>query len=181
MNLKELDKLNIPFYVFFGEPKEQVTNLVKANRIGGVICDFSPTRISLKWLDELKRSLPDDTPFAQVDAHNVVPCWHASDHLEVGARTIRTKINSKLSEFLTEFPPLVAQKSPSDLIVSDCSHLANIDDAYSQIDCDRNVRPVTWALPGYKAGVRMLQSFIEQRLKVYDTGELLILILVAFT
>ena len=43
----------------------------------------------------------------QVDAHNVVPCWKASDTQEYSARTIRGKINSKLSTYLVEFPPVV--------------------------------------------------------------------------
>jgi hypothetical protein len=42
----------------------------------------------------------------EVDAHNVVPCWVASDKKEYGARTIRNKINSRLPEFLTDFPEL---------------------------------------------------------------------------
>lgn len=39
-------------------------------------------------------------PFHEVDAHNVVPCWVASDKRETGARTIRRKINDKLPVFL---------------------------------------------------------------------------------
>lgn len=36
----------------------------------------------------------------EVDAHNIVPCWVASDKREYGARTIRRKITDKLLEFL---------------------------------------------------------------------------------
>jgi deoxyribodipyrimidine photo-lyase len=43
-------------------------------------------------------------PFAEVDAHNVVPVWVASDKREYGARTIRPKIQAKLPEFLKEYP-----------------------------------------------------------------------------
>lgn len=43
----------------------------------------------------------------QVDAHNIVPCWIASDKLEYGARTIRGKITRNLSEYLTPFPPVI--------------------------------------------------------------------------
>lgn len=43
----------------------------------------------------------------QVDAHNVVPCWEASDKQDYSARIIRPKINSKLDEYLTEFPPVI--------------------------------------------------------------------------
>ena len=42
----------------------------------------------------------------QVDAHNIVPCWEASEKLEYAARTIRPKITKKLTDFLTEFPPI---------------------------------------------------------------------------
>ena len=41
-----------------------------------------------------------DIPFDEVDAHNVIPCWIASDKREYGARTIRSKIHKKLPEFL---------------------------------------------------------------------------------
>ena len=42
----------------------------------------------------------------EVDAHNIVPTWVASDKLEYGARTIRSKINKLLPEYLIEFPTL---------------------------------------------------------------------------
>lgn len=45
-----------------------------------------------------------------MDAHNIVPCWIASDKQEYGARTIRRKIHDKLKEFLTGFPPVIKQK-----------------------------------------------------------------------
>ena len=38
-------------------------------------------------------------PFHEVDAHNVVPVWEASNKREYGARTIRTKIHKNLQEF----------------------------------------------------------------------------------
>ena len=38
-------------------------------------------------------------PFHEVDAHNVVPVWEASNKREYGARTIRTKIHKNLPEF----------------------------------------------------------------------------------
>jgi len=41
-----------------------------------------------------------DVPFHEVDAHNVVPVWEASQKREYGARTIRTKIHKHLPEFL---------------------------------------------------------------------------------
>ena len=43
----------------------------------------------------------------QVDAHNIVPVWVASEKKEYAARTIRRKINDKLDKYLTEFPPVI--------------------------------------------------------------------------
>jgi deoxyribodipyrimidine photo-lyase len=45
-------------------------------------------------------------PFQEVDAHNVVPVWVASEKREYGARTIRPKIHKNLPEFLKEYPEL---------------------------------------------------------------------------
>jgi deoxyribodipyrimidine photo-lyase len=150
--------------------QEQVPILVKQNSIGGIICDFSPLRIHVGWVKELKKSLPANVPFAQVDAHNVVPCWHASDKVEVGARTIRSKINNKLSEFLTDFPPVVEQttKAPA-LDLTSLVSFPDLHKIYDILECDKTVKPVTWATPGYTHGIKMLQSFIESRLKIYDT------------
>lgn len=42
----------------------------------------------------------------EVDAHNVVPIWVASDKLEYSAKTIRGKVNKLLPEYLIDFPTL---------------------------------------------------------------------------
>jgi len=41
-----------------------------------------------------------------VDAHNVVPVWEASDKKEVGARTLRARLQRQFGAFLVDFPPL---------------------------------------------------------------------------
>jgi hypothetical protein len=51
--------------------------------------------------------------YNQVDAHNIVPCWIASEKLEYGARTIRPKITTKLAEFLTQFPAVAKHPYPA--------------------------------------------------------------------
>lgn len=157
--------MNIPFFLLLGKASERLPTFVKENSIGGVICDFSPLRISLQWLDEMKKNLPENIPFAQVDAHNIVPCWEASDKLEYAARTIRNKINSRLEDFLTEYPPLV--KHPHDPKIK--SHTAvDWEACYASLKCDTSVKAVDWAKPGYTAGIKILEEFIKTRLKGYD-------------
>jgi len=43
----------------------------------------------------------------EVDTHNVVPLWEASDKKETAARTIRKKIHTKLPVYLEVFCPVV--------------------------------------------------------------------------
>ena len=38
-------------------------------------------------------------PFHEVETHNIVPVWIASDKREYGARTIRSKIHKLLPEW----------------------------------------------------------------------------------
>lgn len=71
--------------------------------------DFSPLREVRKCKEEICKRVGDSVTVHEVDAHNVVPTWVASEKLEYGARTIRSKINKKLPEYLIDFPVL---KSP---------------------------------------------------------------------
>ena len=89
---------NIPFYLLFGDPQQNVPSFCQENRAYCLVVDFSPVRIQLGWVQGVRAELATmgRVPFVQVDAHNVVPCWHASDKLEYGARTIRPKIVSKV-------------------------------------------------------------------------------------
>ena len=73
-----------------------------------LVTDFSPLRVGLGWaravagvLDETPTASGSLVPLVQVDAHNVVPCWETSPKQEYGARTIRSKIQARLAEFLT--------------------------------------------------------------------------------
>lgn len=40
---------------------------VKANKVGGVVTDFCPLRVPLKWLSDVASKLPDDVPLVQVN------------------------------------------------------------------------------------------------------------------
>jgi hypothetical protein len=54
---------------------------------------FSPLRIARKWRHDIYMALkaPKTVAFEEVDAHNIVPCWRASDKQEWAARTLRIK------------------------------------------------------------------------------------------
>ncbi|KAK3737317.1 hypothetical protein RRG08_067383 [Elysia crispata] len=162
---KECRELNIPFHLLYGQASKSIPAFVKEHNIGGVVTDFSPLRVPVKWVDDLKNALPSDVPLCQVDAHNLVPCWEASPKLEYGARTIRNKIHNQLGGFLTEFPPLVKHPHPPKTMPK----LTDWKKADMTLEVDRTVPEVTWAKPGSQAAYKILQSFCEKRLKHFAT------------
>lgn len=158
---KELASLNINFHLLLGDPHVVLPAFVKSNYIGGIITDFTPLRKPIKWLNDIIAELPKSVPVCQVDSHNIVPCWQASPKLEYGARTIRPKIHNQLREFLTEFPPVVKHPYESKGAETDWTAVDQF------IEVDRNVKEVAWAEGGTKAGLEMLESFCEDRLKYF--------------
>ncbi|CAG0888695.1 unnamed protein product [Darwinula stevensoni] len=159
----ECQALNIQFHLLKGEAPTVLPQFVSQNAIGTVVTDFSPLRLPCSWVESVRKGLPEDVSFFQVDAHNIVPVWETSNKLEKRAYIIREKLMSKLGEFLTEYPPVV--KHP--FICSKPSNSINWDEVYMWLECDRSVPEVTWAKPGTSAGMRMLQDFIQNRLKMY--------------
>lgn len=61
-------ELNIHFHLLRGPAAVEVTKFVNQHKMGAVICDFSPLRIHRSWVEDLKKALPADVPFLQVDA-----------------------------------------------------------------------------------------------------------------
>lgn len=61
-------ELNIHFHLLRGPAAVQVTKFVSQHKMGAVVCDFSPLRIHRSWVEDLKKALPADVPFLQVDA-----------------------------------------------------------------------------------------------------------------
>lgn len=163
---EECKQLNIPFQLLMGPAKERVPEFVATHDGAAVVCDFAPLRVPMQWVEDVKVKLPKTVPFIQVDAHNVVPVWVASDKQEYGARTIRNKINSKLGEFLTEFPPVINHKIKfkTELTYPDWKL------AYDSLECDMSVDEVPDTKPGYKAACKQLQDFCVKRLRLFSNS-----------
>lgn len=161
----ECHRLNINFYLFYGNGGAEVPKFVKKHNIGAVVCDLSPLRVPQQWVENLKKETPADVPVIQVDAHNIVPVWEASDKQEYAARTIRNKINNKLDKYLTDFPPLVRHSIDSRLKGIPKNDWEN---CWKHVSIDE-LDDVKWATPGYKGAVKQLEIFCTQRLRNYAT------------
>ncbi|XP_047099249.1 deoxyribodipyrimidine photo-lyase isoform X1 [Schistocerca piceifrons] len=165
----ECKKLAVEFHLLLGEPVSTLPQFLTQHKLGAVVTDFSPLREPRKWVDDVKKCLPKDVPLCQVDAHNIVPCWIASDKLEYAARTIRNKINSKLQEYLTQYPPVVPHPHSPKKHAIVRQFEANWVAAEKFIEADRSVQPVTWATAGTEAGLLMLHKFCTKGLKNYGS------------
>lgn len=128
---------------------------VRQHEINVVICDFNPLRVPLEWVERVLNQLPDDVLFAQVDAHNIVPCWSASPKQETSARTFRKKVNDRLHEFLTEFPPVEHHPHSAEF----ASEIVDWDAMLVSRDADPTVGPVSWAEASYENALCVLAEF----------------------
>lgn len=161
---EECQSLNIHFHLLLGEASNVLPEFIKSNHVGGVVTDFCPLRVPRKWVTDVQNKLPPDVPFCQVDAHNIVPCWVASDKQEYGARTIRRKIHDKLKEFFTGFPPVIKQKH-----CAKCEfEPVKWDKVEDFLSVNMDVGDVAWAKPGTTSGLLKIDDFCKKRLKHFN-------------
>lgn len=165
--LKELQescqKYGIAFFLTLGDPIKEITKLVQNVKAGALIKDFNPLHPTTEWKEGVLNKV--SVHFEEVDAHNVVPVWIASNKLEFAAYTLRPKIHAQLGQWLTDFPSLKKHPHAWELIPS-----INWRSAEDTLSIDRTVTPIKWLEPGEKAAQELLQKFLNQGLVDYNTG-----------
>ncbi len=158
---KRLEKINIPFFILYGDPPEEILKFINKNKTGILITDFSPLKINREWKKKVSDKIK--TAFVEVDGHNIIPCRLTSDKQEFSARTIRPKIYRLLPEFLTEFPG-VKRHSFSWQDKTTGNDFKRLD---KRLKIDRNVENLRWIIPGEKEALNLLRHFIEEKLDSY--------------
>jgi deoxyribodipyrimidine photo-lyase len=166
-----LQEHGVSFLLVRGAPGERIPALLTS--LGASLCvtDFSPLREGRAWRDAVAAASP--CPVQEVDAHNVVPVWEASDKQEYAARTIRPKITAKLPAYLTPFPalppcaPWPAAGVPGQPAPPDWDAL--IAEAVAGGSQPGGVPEVYWLAPGEAAASVALANFLSPaRLKLYE-------------
>jgi deoxyribodipyrimidine photo-lyase len=158
-----LTEHNIPFFILLCEHTEKdIVHFADEHKAGAIVTDFFPVHISKKWTDYVARHTA--TAVYQVDAHNIIPCWVASDKQEFAAHTFRPKVHKLITEFLDEFPVLKKHQYYYDKKVPDIDwkHILN-DKSINQ-----EITVADWCTPGYVAGMKELKHFIVTKLEKYD-------------
>lgn len=156
---ENLQKIGVPFTILLGEPEKVLPAFIQEHQVSALVTDFSPLRLAREWRAAVAKKI--EIPFYEVDAHNIIPCWIASDKEEYAARTFRPKVQRNLPPFLVPFPKLRSQKT-APAKNNDWKKIRDF------VQVDETVSSVTWLKPGEEAAEKMLQNFIEERLPRYD-------------
>jgi len=158
----QLAQKHIPFVLLEGVPEDSLVQFVEKYSVGELVCDFNPLRFTQSWRTTIAQTIA--VKMTEVDAHNIVPCWHASEKQEYAAYTFRPKIHKLLPEFLTTFPPVETQSQTGAIQATE------IDWEQLRVDvsADRTVAPVDWLTPGTQAAKTRATEFIAQQLDQYS-------------
>jgi deoxyribodipyrimidine photo-lyase len=159
---QELAYHHIPFHLIQGEPGQAIPEWLKAREVSCLVSDFDPLRIKRAWKEEVGQSLA--SPFIEVDAHNIIPCWLASPKQEWAAYSFRPKVHRALPDFLTPFPALIKHPFPD----GETGTGVDVTKLLDTLHMDRTVPPVTWLNPGEQAARKHLKQFLTKKLTHYE-------------
>jgi deoxyribodipyrimidine photo-lyase len=98
---EKLKTYAIPFCILEGDPVKNIIHLVTQIEAGLLVTDFSPLKIARLWKQAVTPGI--GVRVTEVDAHNIVPCFEASDKQEFSAFTFRRKYYQKFNEWMDDF------------------------------------------------------------------------------
>jgi len=156
----QANSLGIPFTIEFGLPSDVFKRLHAVDSIGLLVTDFSPLKIARQW-KQTAACLP--IALHEVDAHNIIPPWVISTKQEYSARTIRSKIQRLLPDWLVEFPKIPVQQASLTK-----SPLIDWPKVRRSFVVDTSVTPITWLQAGIDAAENQLSDFVANGLEQYS-------------
>jgi deoxyribodipyrimidine photo-lyase len=161
---QELKDKGVPLHVLRPQSHDQVATLFEDCIIrdlspAAVVCDFHAVRHYRQWMEVGAKESCEKSrvPMWQVDAHNVVPVWHAADKRQVGARTLRPRIQKVVQEYLQKFPKFKGNEH--------CDDKPNLPDFDYQgcqdfLKWDSSVKEVASMPPGTDAAKKQFENFL---------------------
>lgn len=133
--------------------------------IGAVVIDQLPLRFMRKWKETFLQS-HGDTPLYEVDAHNCIPVWNASEKQEFAAHTIRRKVHKLLPVYMETYDSL-QKHNENEFIIKKIAPV-NWEYVKKTVICREDVNGVGDFIPGEKAAHKMLTTFLHKKLISYD-------------
>lgn len=162
---RDLGLMQIPLFLLEGDRKlpEMVLDAIAELKPSLVITDFSPLRVGRQWREFVAQQAA--VAVYEVDAHNIVPAWVISDHQEFAAHTIRPKLHHLVDQYLAEIPTIRRQET----VLEKHAAEINVERVLSGLTFTDNHGDDVHLPPGEKAGLQMLELFINQKMERYAT------------
>lgn len=157
---RQLKELNIPFYLLTGVPRLVIPEFINKYKVSDLITDFDPLKTKRIWQRDVVRIV--NISIYEVDSHNIIPCWTASNKMEAGAYTIRPKIEKLLPYYLEEYP--IPEAMPKVIENEE----TNWEEALKYFNPDEGIKPVPDYVPGEDEALNVLKNFIENKLEKYS-------------
>ncbi len=153
---------HVAFEFLIGSPKEKIPQFVRKVHASLLVVDQNPLRVVRAWKKQVVEQV--SVPVFEVDAHNIVPVWTASQKQEFGAYTLRPKLHRLLPRFLEDTVPALRALHKDTFL-----QVAPVDwkKVRRSLVLDTAVPAVDWAHAGEKAARQCLKTFITQRLETY--------------
>ncbi|MCA9371502.1 deoxyribodipyrimidine photo-lyase [Candidatus Woesebacteria bacterium] len=158
---QELGKHHIGMIVMQGDAENNFRTVKKTFNPSALFFDFSP----LREARALKKTITARAtcPCFEVDTHNIVPAWIASQKEEWAAHTLRRKLDKVMHEWLLEPKQVVKHPFP----FSDTIPKNDWEELKRSIHAKRPVFYAPPFLPGEMQAQKTLNAFIQKRLSGY--------------
>lgn len=164
---KKADEIGIPFSVVVAhDTPPAILAYAKKHKIATIVTDFSPLRIIQERLAAVVEQFDGDV--YEVDTHNIVPAWIASQKREFAAYTIRPKLTKAMSTWLVRAPHAPRRDSQRASEAHLYREMPDLDEVLATAKTRRDVAPVSWAKGGETHANRALDIFLEARLHGYS-------------
>jgi deoxyribodipyrimidine photo-lyase len=159
----KLNALSIPFMLVIGKPYDTLNSVFGHTKPAAIYYDYSPLRGPRNLQSRLAEAA--NTPSYTVDTHNIVPVWVASDKREVGAYTMRPKLQKLFGLYLSEPDDIVKHPHIWPGTVKSMKDLhAHIEKALEKLPSNGTKIHFT---PGADAANYHLDEFIKNKLNNY--------------
>jgi len=171
---EKLEKRNIKFKVFLGDPEDIVTKIAENSAL--IITDRDYLKTTKKWRKNIAENI--NCPLVQVESNLIVPVEEASPKEEYAAYTIRKKINKKLDYYLEELekrqikhPSVNKEFNFSNKLenenITKYFKNNNLAELTQKLDIDKSIKPVSHYKGGEEQAKNYLYDFITNKLDKY--------------
>jgi len=160
---QRLNELQIHFYLIRGRCHIELPKFIEKHKVGHLVTDFSPLKVYKRRLKKVINRI--SIPITQVDTHNIIPVWEASDKKEFSAYTIRSKIKKLLPDYLLEIPKIKKHL----IVIKTKKHEIAWNKITDSLNVNIEIKPLDWINPGEKSAMKLLEK-LKTSLEGYNNS-----------